>query len=95
MVRDGAIRVLLANMSPDRARVEVGPLPGPIVRVRSLDAGSIPEAVASPPFHVGTVDELHIMDGRARVDMAALAYVRIDTVVGDAVRSQAASAGPG
>jgi hypothetical protein len=75
--------------------VDVGPLPGPIVRVRSLDDGPMPDVVASALSPKATGDELHLVDGRARVDTAAFAYVRIDTVAGDAVRPRSGSAGRG
>jgi hypothetical protein len=55
----------------------------------------MPDVVASALSPKATGDELHLVDGRARVDTAAFAYVRIDTVAGDAVRPRSGSAGRG
>jgi hypothetical protein len=80
MAADGAARVLIANLTTDRQRVRVGRLPGSSARIRALDAGTAPPAVADPTKFGQSFSRLDLVDGFATVELEPYAYIRIEAV---------------
>ena len=83
MVRPGATRILLANLTPDRREVRIDGLPHAAVDLRSLDAATAVGAVASPDAFVRSSRRLPTGAGALTVELEPFAYVRIDAVSGD------------
>ena len=78
MVRPGAMRILLANLTPDRRQARIAGLPHAAVDLRSLDAGTAEGAVASPEAFLRSGRRLPIEAGTLTVELEPFAYVRID-----------------
>lgn len=83
MVRPGATRVLLANLTPDRRRARIDGLPHGIVDLRSLDAATAEGAVASPEAFLRSGRRLLMEAGALTVELEPFACVRIDASTGD------------
>jgi hypothetical protein len=77
---NGALRVLLANLTPRPQVASVGPLPAAKFKVRLLDEETAPRAMSDPEgFHAsGTI--ITLRDGRLRLQLPPYAVARIDEV---------------
>jgi hypothetical protein len=75
---NGALHVLLANLTPRPQVASVGPLPAAKFQVRLLDEETAPRAMSDPEgFHAsGTVTTLS--GGRLRLQLPPYAVARID-----------------
>ncbi len=83
MVRSGATRILLANLTPDRRRARIDGLPQAVVDLRSLDAGTAEGAVASPEAFLRSGRRAPTEGGALTVELEPFAYLRIDGSSGD------------
>lgn len=76
--RDGALRVLVANLGPTAVELNVGTFRGRSARIRVLDEHSFGLATQSPAaFRRGSARHA-LRRGRARLRLGPFAYVRLD-----------------
>jgi hypothetical protein len=88
MRRADDVRVLVANVTPNRVTVVTGPFEGDSADVRSLDAGTAVAAMTAPARFRASADPIAVVGERVEIRLEPFAYVRIDGAAGDRTSSR-------
>jgi hypothetical protein len=78
MRRSGRLRVLLANVTADIHRIELGPFAGARARIRLLDAALAVRALRRPARFLTTGRSVRVERQHVELELPPYAYARVE-----------------
>jgi hypothetical protein len=79
--RGGLVRVLIANLTPDRSTIAIGPLHGHAARIRILDDATAALALMAPSRFRRSTDPAPVRDGQTRCVLGPFAYLWLESTM--------------